>query len=89
VILQLLFRDESFPTTRVSTLVRFMTSMRMDMPSEFGFVAKALGLATASPMAVIFTAWLSAWQFTSVVLSYMAVEIFGAGIVIVANIATV
>ena len=70
-------------------MVRFMTSVRVDMPCEFGFVAKALGFATARPMAVIFTAGLSARQLTSMVLSYMTVEIFGAGIVIVADIAAV
>lgn len=69
--------------------MRFMTSMRVNMPCEFGFVAKALCFATASPMAVVFAAWLSAWQFASVVLSYMAVEIFGARIVIIADIAAV
>lgn len=89
VVLQLLFRDETFSTTGMSALVRFMTSMRVNMPCEFGFVAKALCFATASPMAVIFTAWLSARQFTSVVLSYMAVEIFGAGIVVVADVAAI
>ncbi|KAI7498697.1 hypothetical protein KC357_g92 [Hortaea werneckii] len=87
VVLQLLFRNEPFSTARMSALVRFVTSMRVDMPCEFGFVAKALSFATARPMAVIFTAWLSAWQFTSMVLSYMAVEVFGAGVVIVADIA--
>jgi hypothetical protein len=53
VILQLLLGHETSPTAREGADMWFVSGMRMDMSSEFGFVAEGMPGCAAEPVAVV------------------------------------
>lgn len=84
VVLQLLFRDEAFFTSRKSALMGLVTGMAVDVSCQFRLVAERVTLAAAGPVAVVVTTWLAVALFSSVVPGNMSIEVFCGRVMVVA-----
>ena len=56
VVLQLLLRDESFPTVWEAALVWLVAGMTVYVSGEFGLIPEGLRLTATRPMAIVVSA---------------------------------